>query len=400
MASILFTWELGGGLGHLMRIYPILKELQSRGHRITAALRDQRHVALAWPGLELPVYPAPHKAQPTAHEIHPVKFYSDILHNIGWSNIAELEPLLAGWQELYQQVRPDFVIHDHSPTAMLVSQQFAVKHALIGTGFCSPPDTDRAPLLRTWSESSPTEEVNVSTQILKCVNPWLLKTNQPLISRPTEPYSRAHENFLTTFQELDHFGPRPNATYWGIPNDSQGTRPAWPPAAGPKLFAYLHADATLPGVINAIRNFKLPTMIFLGSRGQEQLNGFANDYIHITSELVDLAWVAQEAAVGILNGSHGSTAAFLLAGKPILQLPIQLEQYLGAKRSVDFGAALMADRHQPDTIEPQLKRLLREVSFTANAFQFSDRYRSWTPQNQTNRIVERIEKLLPGTPHK
>ena len=40
MGNILFTWELGGGLGHLMQIQPLAKAMGERGHKVFAALTD------------------------------------------------------------------------------------------------------------------------------------------------------------------------------------------------------------------------------------------------------------------------------------------------------------------------------------------------------------------------
>ena len=121
MARILYAWELGGGLGHLTRIYPILLALERRGHQVTAAIRERGQIEKLWPGRQASVHRAPHKTQPTAYETHPVKYYVDILNNIGWGEAKELKVLLFGWRELYGQVQPDFVIHDHSPTALLIS---------------------------------------------------------------------------------------------------------------------------------------------------------------------------------------------------------------------------------------------------------------------------------------
>lgn len=394
MARILFAWELGGGLGHLMRARPIIEELQRRGHVASAALRDRRQLLTAWPNIELTVLDAPHKSSPTADEIHPVKYYSQILHNIGWSNPNELLPLLKAWQEIYRSAKPDFVLHDHCPTGLLVSQRYQIPHALIGTGFCIPPAESAFQLLRTWTNSSPEEEQKASQIILANINAWMITNHQGTFSIPTEPYGRANERFLTTFAELDHFGMRSKASYWGIPNASSGSRPAWPKGEGPRLFAYLHNDATLAPIIELLNKLETPTLIYIGSKSRESFRGYSTERVHIAESPVDLAWAAQEASIGILNGSHGSTAAFLLAGKPVLQLPIQLEQYLGAKKSVALGAALLVDRHHPAEVIPALKRLLTEPEFQAQAMNFSLRYRSWTPARQTGLIVDRIEELL------
>src|SRR5207247_8636282 len=40
MATVLFAWELGGGLGHMMQMAPLARALVRRGHRVYAALRE------------------------------------------------------------------------------------------------------------------------------------------------------------------------------------------------------------------------------------------------------------------------------------------------------------------------------------------------------------------------
>lgn len=392
MAKILFAWELGGSLGHLTRIYPILLALEQRGHQVSAAVRDQKHITAVWPNLKATVLPAPYKAHPTADEIHPVKYYVDILNNIGWGNAQDLRMLLQDWETVYRNVRPDFVIHDHSPTALLISQSLQVRHALLGTGFCSPLDESLSRLLRTWVTPDLALEQQISARIVNNLNQILLPGTQQ-ISRPTQIYSRVDENFLTTFPELDHFGARPNATYWGIPNATQGIRPAWPEVGGPKLFAYLHADARLQQTLHVLEKIGKPTLVYISGKWDHSAAA-GSATLKIVNQPVDLEWVGRECAVGILNGSHGATAAFLMAGKPILQLPIQLEQYLCAKRSVELEAALIVDRYQPEMIVPALRQLLYESHFTMKANQFRERYRNWTPASRVSRIVGRIEELL------
>ena len=40
MAKILLAWELGSGLGHLVRLLPLARGLAARGHAVTAVLPD------------------------------------------------------------------------------------------------------------------------------------------------------------------------------------------------------------------------------------------------------------------------------------------------------------------------------------------------------------------------
>ena len=42
LANIVFTWELGSGLGHVGPFYPIAQQLIERGHSITLLVRDRK----------------------------------------------------------------------------------------------------------------------------------------------------------------------------------------------------------------------------------------------------------------------------------------------------------------------------------------------------------------------
>ena len=63
MARILLAWELGGGLGHIVRFQRLIKELRNRGHAVSVALpylqhakslnlsQDNIQVFPEWPGI-------------------------------------------------------------------------------------------------------------------------------------------------------------------------------------------------------------------------------------------------------------------------------------------------------------------------------------------------------------
>jgi UDP:flavonoid glycosyltransferase YjiC (YdhE family) len=95
----------------------------------------------------------------------------------------------------------------------------------------------------------------------------------------------------------------------------------------------------------------------------------------------------------ITNGNYGTTCAGLLAGKPVLTVPILMEQYLLGRRVAESGAARLAEPHDLDLIVGNLRRLLHEHSHAAQARRFRDRYAT-EQLSVVDRLVGQIDQLL------
>jgi hypothetical protein len=85
-----------------------------------------------------PVLPAPIFA--SAAPVRPFRAasFADILAIRGYTDAHELEGALAGWDRLIEQVRPDLIICDYSPTLCLAAAG-ALPVFELGSGFAVPP---------------------------------------------------------------------------------------------------------------------------------------------------------------------------------------------------------------------------------------------------------------------
>jgi hypothetical protein len=182
MARVLLTWELGGGLGHLMNLRPLAVALAARGHRVFLAAGDLSRVPGVFAGSsgqwsvvgdqlapgsargseapsprpsptgrgsegEITVLAAPWKTARTK-TVETIVTYADLLLNIGFGDGDSFTVHQQAWRNLYDLVKPDVLICDHSPSALLAArgQSFAV--ATVGTGFFTPVDESPLRLLR------------------------------------------------------------------------------------------------------------------------------------------------------------------------------------------------------------------------------------------------------------
>jgi hypothetical protein len=57
MSIILLTWELGGGLGHLVNLLPLARGLSQRGNRVFAAIKTGRNARVGYSMLPTSVGP-------------------------------------------------------------------------------------------------------------------------------------------------------------------------------------------------------------------------------------------------------------------------------------------------------------------------------------------------------
>jgi len=99
--------------------------------------------------------------------------------------------------------------------------------------------------------------------------------------------------------------------------------------------------------------------------------------------------------VVVCHGSHQMSAQSLLAGRPMLMLPTQLEQFLITRRVVRYGAALGVLAEQADAdYDAALKALTREPKYAEMARDFARRYAEHNRDAALETMVRRCEDAL------
>lgn len=388
------AWELGGGQGHMTIMAPIAKRLVQRGHRVMAALKDLSRAKAVMGPIGVELLQAPTKTRPIVDGVRLPHTFAHILHNVGFADSAELGGMVEAWSNLYSLVRPDLMVFEHSPTALVAARGFAARRVVIGTGFFSPPDVYPMPNLRTWRRPDPEKLRADEDRVLQQINRVLQARNQSPIERISQLYSNVRETFLSTFSELDHYPERVGGDYRGAWPEARGETPDWPKGSGKKVFAYLKPFPGLPVLLSRLRELGCPTVVVVDSVSEDLRRRTRCDTLRFETRGLNLTHVAEQCDAAIFNGTHGTTCSMLLGGVPTLQLPIYLEQRVVTEAVARLGAGLYANPENPPEIPARLDTFLGDNRYAEAARRFAEKYSQYDSESTLDEMTDRLEELI------
>lgn len=375
MGKVLCIWELGSSLGHITRLARVAEELISKKHDVSFAISELKHADQTLSYLDVPFFQAPVWKTPVRYAPKPPANFAEILMHFGFADPASLAGLLKAWKYLLQQLKPDLVLVDYSPAALLVARSLGIKSVVISTGFCMPPDQKPMPTLLPWAKVSTDRLLKNEQRVLETINTAAGKAGIAGIQRLYDIFSDS-ERFLATYPELDHYCERKGEAYRGLLDSCEG-KEIEPPdrlAGKPHVFAYLKRGYDRL-VLDVLKELGWSATIFAPAMPEHYHSRFEADGFQIYKDPVALGGVLQYCDFTICHAGHGTIVKSLLAGKPLLLLPQHAEQRSISDRVVKLGAAVMltSSRSSQD-IKNALHRLANTPEFTMSAKRFAAKY--------------------------
>jgi len=163
-----------------------------------------------------------------------------------------------------------------------------------------------------------------------------------------------------------------------------------------RIFCYLKPFKALPDLLSLLNESRCPTLAYVDGLSDEVRRRHESPTLRLARGRQDLAAAARQCDLAVLNAGQGSTAAMLLAGVPLLLVPLVLEQSLTARAVERLGAGLRANPNDPADVAAKLAAMLGEQFHprAAAARAFADRYASLDPNEQIERMADRVEELL------
>ena len=395
MAKVLIAWELGANYGHLFRLLPLAIALRERGHEPVFVLRNLARVEQAlgphgFDALQAPVWLANPVGLPSTLG------YPDILMRSGYLDADGVTALVRAWRKLFSLIQPDLLVADHSPTALLASIDQDIPRVLFGSGFSSPPRVSPMPSLRWWEKTPVQQLINKEQKVLVVVNQVLHNIGLPPLETLADMLA-VDDDFLSTFPELDHYTRQTDARYYGPPfNADVGVEPCWPLGEGKRIFAYVYPEYEgFERLMQAFRALPCRTLIHAPGISNQQLGQYQSANVAFAKHPVNIVSVREQCDLTITHSGVGTGSAILLAGRPVLLLPRQLEQLSTALRIAKLGAGLLvrSPGKHPD-YKKLLQKLLTDPAYTAAARAFADKYSEFDQLAVIAEIADRCNALI------
>jgi UDP:flavonoid glycosyltransferase YjiC (YdhE family) len=399
MRRIVFAWEFGGGMGHIQRILPLAKKMQERGHEVICVMK---HVISAEGVLgkhdikiiQAPVWQTKVKQLPTSYS------YSDTLVNLGYLVRGAPLSIAKAWRNLFDNLKPDLIIMDHAPTALIATHGSGFKRALYGTGFLSPPKQSPMPSIIPWVKPPDGVLEYSEEKMLQVINDVLKELGAPFLRKLYDLFE-VDENFLATFQELDHYQDREPVKYWGpVLSLAEGEKPDWPKASSDrKIFCYVKTSYPLIGMLmEELQQVDAAILVYIPNLPEKEIAKAQGTNLNLLDKPADMHAVCKECDLVICHGGHGTTAVTLLHGKPLLFIPEhdQLEQMLTGFNLAKskYGVMITTKLKERGVIKSKIEKLLDNPVFIENAKKFADKYKDFSPEAQIDEIADRCEELM------
>ena len=400
MSNVVYAWELGADLGHIANFLPIALALKQQGHAVTAVVRDLSRAATVFGDHGIPVLQAPVWLAQNAELPDPPLSFAEILQRFGYADAIGLFGLVTAWQALFDLLDPDLLVVDYAPTALLAVRGSGLPTAMFGTGFCSPPRISPVPNMRPWQAVSQGRLEASEAAVVATANGVLAACAAPPLGALMDLFE-VNCDFLATYAELDHYRDRGAAEYWGpVLSPQHDGKPRWPDETGPRVFAYLkeghpHFDA----VLTRLAKRGCSVLVYAGRVSAAARARHESPQIRFSPLPLDIRAVASECEVAVCHGGHGTTAALLATGRPLLLLPMQLEQHLLGRNVTRLGAGVMVAPEATGTsLSESVDQLLDDQLLAAGAGAFARKYEDRTQQRIVESITVRCNQLLADQP--
>jgi len=241
MAKIALCWELGKGSGHVTILAQFIRPLREQGHEVCLIVQNlcTANKIQEFEGLKLYQAPILNFSKESFDAVN----YSSVLLMCGYDEPENLSAVVTAWNNLFTSLSIDFVIAEHSPTALVTANLFNIPNAMVGFGFVVPRFEKPMPSMILWKKVSQERLEASDGALLNSINKmYSFQGKSESFESVQELFSNSHK-WMVTVAELDHYGARDQQYLQRSIVLHQGDSPVWPDVDLEKVFVYFDVDS-------------------------------------------------------------------------------------------------------------------------------------------------------------
>jgi hypothetical protein len=348
---ILLATEAHEGLGHVWPWRGLLEILREHGHAAVMACPQASSAQglLAKTGAR--IVPAWWPSMHAGAIQEPSYCWEDLLWNLGYGSNKAVAACSKYWMELLATEKPDVVLADYAPLAMVMAKAAGIPVIEAGGGFCVPPARHGQPawlplvyqlnpaenLPNEWAMRAQTRGQAIATAFDQA----LAASNR--LSEFNAIYRCADFRCVTSVVELDHYATFRHSNeikYLGaLKLSAQGDDPvlsagSWCTGAKEDRRLLCYLKETTPDIYEYLAQLAICTgwqVLIAGlnssiARKACLVKGVTPSHIHFSEKALDFSKALPLADVFITNGGIHSLAHALSNSTHCLLIPSQAEQ--------------------------------------------------------------------------
>lgn len=385
---MLLAWELGEGLGHLPPLKAIALALKPLGVRPVFALRETQHAGPALREVGAEIYVAPHWAKPAKPHFKSGSF-ADILGANGYSTGEHATGMIGAWDQLFDRVRPDAVVCEHAPSAML-SAHGRIPVALVGSGFVVPPADDaRFPPYTPGIGAPEGQDV-----VLESISFALRRLGRAAPATLTAAF-KADFRGVYSFPLIDCYRSVRRERVLG-PIEPQP--PLVPLPDRPRLFVYSTLDfARIDALIQCLMDIGPEASVYLRGNPGPRAAILRSRGVEVFDKPQSFAQIMPRASVVFSHAGSGFTNAALASGRPHITFPRHFEAKASAMGLEQAGCGIRLEALEVESFRAAYRRAQMDEAMRDAAQRVGQDAQDFIVSARAHDVtIEAVKRLLGG----
>lgn len=383
---MLLAWELGEGLGHLPPLKAIALALKPLGVKPVFALRETQHAGPALRDVRADMYVAPHWAKPSKPPFKTESF-ADILGANGYSTGEHATGMIGAWDRLVDEVKPDLIVCDHAPSAML-SAYGRIPVAFVGNGFAVPPADDPQFPPYTPGVGSP-EGQDV---VLEAISFAFRRLGRAAPATLTAPFKGDFRG-VYSFPLIDSYRSVRRERVLG-PIEPQP--PLVPLPDRPRLFVYSALDfARIDALFQCLMDIGPEASVYLRGNLGPRAAILRSRGVEVFEKPQPFAEIMPRASVVFSHAGSGFTNAALASGRPHITFPRHFEAKASAMGLEQAGCGIRLETLEVESFRAAYRRANMDTAMREAAQRVGQDAQDFVVSARAHDVtIEAVKRLL------